>query len=519
MKRNKWLYGAAALLLSGGLLFTSCSDDDEKIPTPPEQNKPDKGDGNKRKTTDEQYYANNFAHDILSVYYYWNEQIAGDLKKLDPNTNTDPIKTVSEIKYHEGKTQVDRWTMLTDDMEQFQSGVAGVSTTYGYQPFVYRMKGTDNLLAAVAFIYKGSPAEKAGIKRGDLIYGINGKPLTENNYLELFNSSSITLSFAEVKHSATGNVINPTEKEIKLTAVKMYEDPVLKDSVYDCNGKKVGYLAYSSFDLNSIPKLIEVSKKFKAQGVKELILDLRYNGGGYVITENAMASMYAPEEAVRMREVFEIEKYNKILTKENEKEEGFTGETRFSTEHEVPVGDGKRISYSTEDANIGIDKVYGLISGNSASASEALLSGLMPYMDVELIGSPSHGKYCTGIMLDTPTFYNKIRKTNVPKSIENWGIYVMIAIYQNAKGETPCMPNGLQPNISAEEDMLFQTQLGDVNEDLLKVALQRAGKVYDDKEVKSRTSLNMNMKALGIPHKANFGKRILLSGQLPSLNK
>ena len=193
MKRNKWLYGAAALLLSGGLLFTSCSDDDEKIPTPPEQNKPDKGDGNKRKTTDEQYYANNFAHDILSVYYYWNEQIAGDLKKLDPNTNTDPIKTVSEIKYHtfqnSERKDIDKWTMLTDNMKQFESEVGGEYVTYGYQPFTYLIrKGGKECISAIAYVYKNSPAAKAGLKRGDLIYKINGQPLTTDNFTELFYS-------------------------------------------------------------------------------------------------------------------------------------------------------------------------------------------------------------------------------------------------------------------------------------------------------------------------------------------
>ena len=51
---------------------------------------------------------------------------------------------------------------------------------------------------------------------------------------------------------------------------------------------------------------------------------------------------------------------------------------------------------STKGANIGLKKVYGLIGSGSASASEALLGGLMPYMDVQLIGSQTHGKYCTG---------------------------------------------------------------------------------------------------------------------------
>lgn len=518
MKRSKLFYYAAALCMSSGLLFTSCSDDDNKVPTRPEENKPDKGDNdkdeNKRVTTDEQYYANNFAYDILDYYYYWNEEIASDLKKLDPNKNTDPIETVSEIKYHQGGKAIDKWTMLTDDMKKFQSGVAGVSTTYGYQPITYRMReGSNECISAIAYVYKNSPAAKAGLKRGDLIYQINGKQLTTENFRDLFNTSSITVSLAALKMGPNGQgTLSPTGKEVTMQAVEMYEDPILLDSIYEVNGKKVGYLAYASFDLASIPNLIEVSKKFKKEGVKELILDFRYNGGGYVITESAMASMYAPQSAVEAGEIFEIEKYNKQLTKEME-EQGESSKTPFKTEFNFKDQSGQAHSYSTKDANIGIEKVYGLITQNSASASEALLSGLMPYVNVELLGEPSHGKYCTGWMVAAKDAYKQ-----VPQPIANWGIYVMVSIYQNAKGETPCMPDGLQPQHQAIDDPMLPTQLGDINENMLKVALQRAGKVYEDKGTKSRAGMG-TFQVVDTPHKANFGKRILLPSQLPSLSE
>ena len=70
-------------------------------------------------------------------YYYWNKEISGDLDKLDPVTNSDPIATVEEIRYHDGENQIDKWTMLTDNMEEFTSSVQGVSTTYGFTPIVY----------------------------------------------------------------------------------------------------------------------------------------------------------------------------------------------------------------------------------------------------------------------------------------------------------------------------------------------------------------------------------------------
>lgn len=84
-----------------------------------------KDDTNERKTTDEQYYANKFASEALGIYYYWNEEIAADLKKLDPETNTDPISTVNEIRYHQGETYIDKWTALIDDMSSVESSLQG----------------------------------------------------------------------------------------------------------------------------------------------------------------------------------------------------------------------------------------------------------------------------------------------------------------------------------------------------------------------------------------------------------
>lgn len=469
-----------------GILLSSCSENNDDP-----SSKPD------RTTTDEMYYANQFARDMLETYYYWNKEIAGDLPLLDPETNNDPITTVDQIKYHEDDKVIDKWTMLTNDFKSFTSGVEGVATTYGYMPVTYLLSEQGNeCISAIAYVHKGSPAEKAGLKRGDLIYQIDGKPLTTANYTELFNSSSITLSLAEL---GADNVITPTGKTVSMNAVEMYEDPILCDSIYDINGKKVGYLAYSSFDLASIPQLVEISKKFKAEGVKELILDLRYNGGGYVITESAMASMYAPQEAVSSKKIFEKEEYNDLLTAYYE-QEGISTETPFQTEYKV---ESANLNISTKDANIGLEKVYGIISGNSASASEALLSGLMPYMNVELIGEQSHGKYCTGFMLGTSDVYEK-----VPAAIENWGIYVMVSIYKNANNETPCMPDGLTPDVAASDDPFVMTQLGDVNEAMLKTALTQAGKTYPAGQ--NSRSMNLRMKEMPMQRKANFGKRILL---------
>ena len=87
----------------------------------------------------------------------------------------------------------------------------------------------------------------------------------------------------------------------------------------------------------------------------------------------------------------------------------------------------------------------------------------MPYTNVRLIGTQTHGKYCTGWMLSAEDMYEKC-----PQELKNWGIYVMVSIYQNADGKTPCMPDGLIPDIQIEDDPIQAYQIGDVNEPLLK---------------------------------------------------
>lgn len=484
------------LLFIGSCLWVSCTDEEQSNDNPQET------------ISNEIYYANMLGKDIMSELYYWNEEIAGDLNQWNIETNGDPIGTVDRIRYHEGDKYIDKWTMMTNDMDSFTSSVGGVSTTFGWNLTVYLISENSNeCIGVVNYVSAESPAEKAGLKRGDVLWSINGKSITTDNYLDLYYASSLTASLAYIDWE--NGSIGDSGKEVELTAVTMYENPILCDTVYEFNGKKVGYLAYTSFDLISIPELIEVGKKFKSEGIKELVLDLRYNGGGYVITESVLASMFAPKANVDAGDIFEKEEYNDILT-EIYREAGISLETPFMTEYDYDEID---LHVSTKDANIGLERIYGLISPNTASASEALLSGLMPYMDVRLIGEASHGKYCTGLMMSGEDAYE-----NCPKEIKNWGVYVMVSIYQNAAGETPCMPDGLQPDTPVQDDQIPLYQLGDVNEPLLRAALTQAGKQYDRPNARSR-SMSPALQHIDIPQKPVFGKRILLpSVNMPVIN-
>ena len=137
--------------------------------------------------------------DIMSELYYWNEEITGDLNQWDIETNGDPIGTVDRIRYHEGDKYIDKWTMMTDDMNSFTSSVGGVSTTFGWNLTVYQLSPTSiECIGVVNYVSAGSPAEKAGLKRGDVLWGINGNSITTDNYLDLYYASSLTASLAYI---------------------------------------------------------------------------------------------------------------------------------------------------------------------------------------------------------------------------------------------------------------------------------------------------------------------------------
>lgn len=466
MTNKKWyLYLIIALLTSG------CT-------------KEDNNEHEERTTSDEIFYANHFAQATLEEIYLWNKEIADDIANIDPYTNADPIATVKEIRYKQGGKEVDKWTMLTNDVATLNNSMQGVATTYGYKLMLGKFSNTGNYFFVVAFVYENSPAEKAGIKRGDIIITLNGKDITEDNYLDAVYETSLT--FGMGKYTEQG--ITPTE-EIQMTAKSMYCNPILENKIFDIDGKKVGYLAYTDFDIQSIEKLIDICQTYKEEEVTELILDLRYNGGGFVFTEEIIASMLAPNEAVKNNEIYQTEIWNDDYMTYF-KEKGIDRNIYFKTTHKGTLY-GKELVYNTANANIGLNKIYALIGSGTASASEGILVGLMPYMDIELIGKNSGGKYCTGSIFQPKDIYKK-----APAEISNWGIYVMISRYGDKNGDNPCMPDGLVPDMVAEDNPMDGYQLGNKQEVLLKEALKQAGMKFNNESTRTQSFPTIEFKTI-----------------------
>ncbi len=243
--------------------------------------------------------------------------------------------------------------------------------TYGFGVIVVPYNSSDRLSLLVTWTQPGGPADKAGLKRGMWLDEYNGEYFTRNNLdafaAHLFSQGSSVLKVADddgTDYSIPG----------ELTRI----DPILHHDVIDTDGgKKVGYLLYNAFEQGTIVadalgefdlELRDVFGEFKSAGVNELVLDLRYNGGGAVRSSQLLSSLAGD---VTERDVFIKMLYNRHT-----------------------VGANPMVWYFMEEPNsLALDKVYVLVTGETASSSELFVNALRGVgVEVVLVGERTEGK-------------------------------------------------------------------------------------------------------------------------------
>ena len=417
-------------------------------------------------TRQQRYYVNTFAWNVMDSYYLWRDEVAEAMTQWQ--NWEDPVKKVAEIRYKDAAGKdIDRWTMVTDDFASFTGGVSGHTRTLGMDFVLYYTDKTrTRICAVVTYVHAGSPAAEAGIGRGDTVRTVDGYEMTKDNYRDLVSDG--------ILGGGTVSLGFNNGKTVTLTAVDMYEDPVHTVRVLERpDGRKVGYLHYTSFTLDSCEDLVDVFDGFVREGINDLVLDLRYNSGGYVVTESVLASMLAPLAEVTAGSVFSTEVYNTELAKEMGDEPSC-----FKTDF-VFKANGKTYAFSTAGANPDLPRLFVLVTGSSASASESLVCCLKPYMDLVLVGERTSGKYCAGFMMDAKKWYDAAKDSldegmyeKALPYVDNWGMYVMYSRYADCNGVTLSMPDGIAPDYEVEDDPLDGHDLGDPEETMLAFALK-----------------------------------------------
>lgn len=387
---------------------------------------------------------NEFIYEGLRSEYLWENTI--NWNAIDFKKEKDPHAFFKRLIYKD-----DRWTNLTDNAEAWNQGFAGISTTYGFDLRFSYIGQTDELVAIVRYVYPGTPADRAGIRRGDLLLKLNGGPITVKNYADFYDKPTIVVNKGILKDKT----LTAEPVGVAMTAVEMYQDPILKDTVINKDGHRVGYLCYSDYTERSTAELIKVFTRFKTAGVTDVVLDLRYNGGGYVSTARALCSILAPEAAMKKKERFLFKLWNENYMSY------WKSKGRNDELYETFV--------DTLGINMNLNRLYILTGKGTASASELTLTGLTPYMDVVQIGDTTHGKFCGGIVL-MPKHLWWDKSASYYQEIKNWGMYVMIYKFSNKRNDE--FPRGFAPKYVVKEYLLELYPFGDERDPLLGKALE-----------------------------------------------
>ncbi len=452
--------GRLTILALTGLLVFSCKKD-----TPKPEPKPEPVERTEAQLIKDDIYK------YYKLYSLWDKSIPDYTK--DPSQFTDKygsadlvldaLKKMTPVHAAYASGVFDRFSYMLG-LDGYNTGTAASSrlkmdTNDGYG--IYVQLGTEDEKTAYPIIYfveGGSPAQKAGFKRSDFITAVNGD--SDYSIAVTCTASGCTINDA----SARDKMMNKLNAALDASTLKLQVkhqdgttttkdltyangytiDPIYKDSVYTYNGTSVGYLALSSFEEienNNVnqQKVDAAFDKFQSQQIKSLIVDLRYNGGGYVD-----ASAYVADKiggAITKGKLmlkYEVNDYIKATPSINK----MFQDTKF---------EGK--------SNLNLNKVYFLVSDRTASAAEMLINVLKPYLQVQIIasGTRTYGK--------PVGFFEQV----VQNKVSFWPVSFLL---KNSADFSDYW-DGFVPDKSNITDYVF-VDVGDEKETMLATALNEA---------------------------------------------
>jgi len=269
-----------------------------------------------------------------------------------------------------------------------------------------------------------------------------------------------TLNFGDING---GNPIL-NGKSVELTKSEYHENPVYITKSFDIGGKKIGYLMYNSFTSNYDPELNTAFEQLKTDGVSELVLDLRYNGGGSVQSSVYLSSLITGQFNGQL---FAKEKWNAGIQEWFEANHPDWIENNFTNELVIKDENGAVVLQESLNS-LNLTNLYVITSSGSASASELVINGLNPYINVVTIGTKTHGKYTGSITLyDSDTFGRTGDNLN---SNHTWAIQPIVLETVNKIGVND--KDGFDPTFEVIDRVSLMQELGNENEPLLAKAIE-----------------------------------------------
>ncbi|MFV0530517.1 MAG: S41 family peptidase [Flavobacteriales bacterium] len=463
------------------LNLASCSDDDSVTPT----------GGNNADI-------NTFVWKGLNQWYYWQSNVpnlADNIKSTDTYKNliqnNTPENLFKNLLYQRGTA--DRNSIIMSDYTVLENLFSGVSLSSGFEYGSVEIPGTNNLILLVIYVESNTSVALAGVKRGDIITAINNTDITRDNMSTLMSNTTLSLTMATMD----GNNNFIYKGTVTVQNSERQENPVLLSKVFEKNGKKVGYLVYNGFITEFNDELNAVFADFKTQGINDLVLDLRYNGGGDVETSSYLGSMITGQ--------YNGSVYSELRTN-----------AKIGEVYTYPLTNQMKVYNSsgqigTEAINqLNLNRLFVIGTGNTASASELVINGLRGLgVEVVLVGTKTYGKDVASITLyDSESFY----KVNVNPD-HKYAMQPIVAKNYNGKGESN-YSNGFEPQVAAADfpnGLRDIYQLGDVNEPMLNAALQYIDPAFISAKRKTASkSVPFNMVLFSKDLKNPFNKDMVI---------
>lgn len=320
---------------------------------------------------------------------------------------------------------------------------------FGFEAVLVRTIGGTNALR-VLYTEPDSPAEEAGLKRGDWIIAIDNQKISSSDYSTYINRPTKAYEFTLANYNPYPDEVDDPEFNyvefdtlgvIQMPSPRYVEEQdILKTAIISSGTRKAFYMLYNEFGQNTVP-LQELFSQLNGQQFDDIILDLRYNPGGYVSTSQVLGTALAPASA--MGQPFLHMTYNDKINKT---------ETLVFDASLLPGG-----------INLSYQNLYIVTSENTASASEIIINCLKPYMEGRLfqVGTATYGK-------------NVAQQQFTSEEAPGIELWLTTTYLSNSNGFYEYYDKGLQPDFTIEEN--YATELGDLgteNDSLLQPILYK----------------------------------------------
>jgi carboxyl-terminal processing protease len=296
---------------------------------------------------------NQFVRDVLFEYYFWYHELPG----TNPTTFASPEAYLEAVRY-KALDQTYSYIANRREQEAFFSESQfiglGISTQFD---------GTEMRLSQV---FPDSPASEAGLARGHRILSINGRTVRD-----LYESGQLGTAFGPNEEGVAAELVWRTlageERSARLVKRAVTIPTVSHTRVYDVEGRRVGYIMFRNFVEPSVAALDAAFTQLKEAGATELVLDLRYNGGGLVSVAQHLASLIGGQRTQDQlfAEFFHNDRHPDL---------------------------NRIVSFQGKPNTLNLDRLVVVTTRASASASELVINALRPFIPVTIVGDTTFGK-------------------------------------------------------------------------------------------------------------------------------